>query len=64
MSYTHLTCICIHGRLNAGFELFGHCHSRLATLSRTHTIDTDTYRPGRQVFSSKQGCQMAVATAE
>ncbi len=32
MSYTHLTCICICGWLNAGFELFGHGHSHLATL--------------------------------
>ena len=32
MSYTHLTCICIRGQLNAGFELFGHSHSHIATL--------------------------------
>jgi hypothetical protein len=31
MSYTHLTSICIRGRFNAGFELFSHGHSHLAT---------------------------------
>jgi len=31
MPYTHLTSICIRGRFNAGFELFSHGHSHLAT---------------------------------
>ena len=54
MSYTHLTCICIRGQLNAGFELFGHGHSHIATLLRC-----GSWEPGWDPSSKQTVCVCA-----